>query len=32
MHDRSVANGNVGYAAHFASLVDNEVLDMILTI
>ena len=32
MHHRFVANGNLGYAAHFASFVDHDVLDMILTI
>jgi hypothetical protein len=32
MHDRLVANGNLGYVAHSASLVDDELLDMILTI
>ena len=32
MHDRFVANGNLGYVAHSASLVDDDVLDIILTI
>jgi hypothetical protein len=30
MHDRFVANGNVGYAVHFASFADDDVLDIIL--
>jgi hypothetical protein len=32
MHDRFVGNGNLGYAAQFASFVDDDVLDMVLTI
>jgi hypothetical protein len=32
MHDRLVANGNLRNAARFASFVDDDVLDMILTI
>ena len=32
MHHRFVANDNVGYADHFASFVDDDVLNIILAI
>ena len=31
MHHRFAGNGNLGYAPHYASFVDDDVLDMILT-